>query len=68
MLSKSRIEAYRRMSPEERWREVEELMTLAWRSLTELSDSEYERRLQVIREQHELSDRIMLDRLRAQRD
>ena len=36
MLSKERIERYRRMTPEERWREVEELMTLAWRSLLEL--------------------------------
>ncbi len=36
MLSPSQIEAYRRMSPAERWREVEALMTLAWRSLKQL--------------------------------
>jgi len=29
MLSQSKIEAYRQMTPDERWREVEELMTRA---------------------------------------
>lgn len=38
MLSDKKIEAYRRMTPEERWREVEELMTLAWRDLLALPE------------------------------
>lgn len=64
MLSDEKIEAYRRMTPEERWREVEELMTIAWRSLLELPEEERERRLAVIREEHEESDRRMLEHLR----
>lgn len=52
------------MTPEERWREVEELMTLAWRSLLELPEEERQRRLAIIREEHEVSDRIVLEHLR----
>jgi hypothetical protein len=63
MLSERKLEAYRRMTPEERWREVEELMTLAWRSLLELPDEERRRRLDVIREEHEDSDRVLLEHL-----
>jgi hypothetical protein len=64
MLSEAKIEAYRRMTPEERWREVDELMTLAWRALLELPEEERQRRLAIIREEHEISDRILLERLR----
>ena len=63
MLSQRKLEAYRKMTPEERWREVEELMTLAWRSLLELPEDERQRRLKVIREEHEASDRILLEHL-----
>jgi hypothetical protein len=52
------------MTPEERWREVEELMTLAWRALLELPEEERQRRLKVIREEHEESDRVLLAELR----
>ena len=64
MLSDAKIDSYRRMTPEERWREVEELMTLAWRSLLELTPEDRERRLAVIREEHETSDGIILEHLR----
>ncbi len=64
MLSKERIERYRRMTPEERWREVEELMTIAWHSLLELPEEERERRLAIIRAEHEASDEILLEQLR----
>jgi hypothetical protein len=64
MLSERKLEAYRRMTPGDRWREVEELMTLAWRSLLELPEEERQRRLEIIREEHEASDRIILERLR----
>ncbi len=64
MLSDAKMEAYRRMTPEERWREVEELMTLAWRSLLELSYEERQRRLAIIREEHEISDRIVFEHLK----
>lgn len=64
MLSQEKLEAYRRMTPEERWREVEELMTVAWRTLLELPIEERNRRLEIIRQDHEASDAIMLERLR----
>jgi hypothetical protein len=65
MQSDARIEAYRRMTPEDRWREVEDLMTLAWRSLLDLPDAERQRRLAVIRDEHETSDAILLQHLRG---
>jgi hypothetical protein len=49
------------MSPEERWREVEELMTIAWRALRELPEEERRRRLEVIRQEHDQSDAIWMD-------
>lgn len=55
MLSEAQIEAYRRMTQEERWREVEALMTFAWRFLKELPDKERERRLAYDREQHHIT-------------
>lgn len=64
MLSEAQIEAYRRMTVEERWREVEELMSFAWRFLKELPEEEVERRLAYDREQHDQADEIILDHLR----
>ena len=64
MLSDAKIRSYREMTPEERWLETEELMTLAWRFLLELPPKERERRLRVSRQQHEHSDAIVLDHLR----
>ena len=64
MLSPERIQAYRSMSPEERWREVEELMTLAWRTLRALPREQRERRLALIRAEHEASDAVLLARSR----
>jgi hypothetical protein len=68
MLSEAKIAAYRRMTPEERWREVEELMTLAWRGLQELPDGERARRIALIREEHERANRLLLTRLGGLRD
>ena len=64
VISEARLERYRNMTPEERWGEVEELMTLAWRGLLELPDEERNRRLQVIRDEHEAGNRILLEHLR----
>jgi hypothetical protein len=63
MLSEEKIRAYRLMSPEERWREVEELMTLAWRSLLALPEEERRRRLQMVRVEHDASDAVLLEHL-----
>lgn len=65
MLSDAKIEAYRRMTPEQRWREVEQLMTLAWRRLLAMPEEEHNRRLALIREEHEASDAILLEKLRS---
>ena len=64
MLSDDRIQRYRAMSQAERWREVESLMTFAWRELQKLPHAEIERRLAHDRRQHDESDRAMLEHLR----
>jgi len=64
MLSESQREAYRRMTVEERWLEVEALMTFAWRLLKELPHEEMVRRLTYDSEQHDQADAVILDHLR----
>ncbi|MCI0339697.1 MAG: hypothetical protein L0216_00865 [Planctomycetales bacterium] len=64
MLSRKKIEMYRRMTPEERWVEVEALMTDAWRALLELPEADRQRRLARIREEHERSNAALLEHLR----
>ncbi|HWL92100.1 MAG TPA: hypothetical protein VNT79_01075 [Phycisphaerae bacterium] len=64
MLSEAKLQAYREMTPEERWSEVEALMTFAWRFLKELPPEELERRLAYDREQHDKADEIILAHLR----
>lgn len=64
MLSQEQIEAYRRMTPEERWEQVEALMSLAWSMLKELPEEERERRLARDRDEHDQADAIILEHLR----
>jgi hypothetical protein len=64
MLSDARTEAYRKMPQAERWREVEALMTLAWRSLKHLPPEEVDRRLASDRLRHDEGDEVMLAHLR----
>jgi len=52
------------MTIEERWRITEELMTLAWRSLQDLSYEDRERRLQLARREHEEGNQALLRALR----
>ena len=56
MQSKEQIEAYRRMTPQERWKITSDLMEFAWRSLLALDPEERERRLEAARRQHHLSN------------
>jgi hypothetical protein len=63
VLSDRQIESYRRMTPEERWRIVEELSASAWEALLELPWEERERRLALAREEHRLSNDAMLRRM-----
>ncbi|MBL9000830.1 MAG: hypothetical protein JNK25_06805 [Phycisphaerae bacterium] len=64
MQDHARIEAYRKMPQEERWREVQALMTYAWRFLKQLPHEEVARRLAEDRKRHDDSDEIMLAHLR----
>jgi hypothetical protein len=63
MLSEEQLERYRRMTIEERWRITEELMDLTWQALLELPYEDRERRLQLAREEHELSSKALLEAL-----
>jgi hypothetical protein len=64
MVSDAQIQRYRAMSQEERWREVEALMTFAWRFLQQLPHEEVARRLALDRQKHDESDEAMLAHLR----
>lgn len=64
MLSAQQIDAYRRMTVAERWKVVEELSSSAWEALLELPHAERERRLEVAREEHRLSNDAMLRRMK----
>jgi len=62
--SKEQLEAFRRMTPEERWRITSQLMDLAWRTLVELPHEERERRLEAARRQHQLSNEAIIAKLK----
>ena len=64
MLSEEKIKKYRAMSPEERWKEVEELMTFAWHTLREMPEGERKKRLDAIRQEHDKSNEALLEHLR----
>jgi len=64
MLSDAKIEAYRKMSQPERWREVEALMTYAWNQLKQLPHDEVARRLARDKKEHDDADEIILAHLR----
>jgi hypothetical protein len=46
MMSREKIERYRRMTSAERWKETEALMVLAWEALRKLPWAERQRRLE----------------------
>ena len=59
MLSKERLDAYRRMSPAERWAETLNLLDYGWEMLLRLPDEEIERRLEAARrERQRINDRV----------
>jgi hypothetical protein len=64
MQSKEQIEAYRRLTPAERWKITSQLMEFAWRSLLALPPQERERRLEAARRQHRLSNEAIVQRLK----
>jgi hypothetical protein len=62
--SKEQIEAYRRMTPQERWKITADLMELAWRTLLALTPEDRERRLELARRQHDLSNEAIVAALK----
>lgn len=65
MLGKEQLEQYRRMTVEERWKIVQELMAFAWGALLELPFEERERRLAQARREHDLSNDALLKGLQG---
>ena len=63
MLSEEQLARYRQMSIDQRWEITEELMNLTWKALLELPYEERERRLQLAREEHELSSKALVEAL-----
>jgi hypothetical protein len=59
MLSKDRLEAYRRMTPSQRWAETLRLMDYGWEMLLRLPPEERERRLEIARrERQRVNDEV----------
>jgi len=59
VLSKERLEAYRRMTPAQRWAETLELFDYGWEILMRLPKEERERRLEIARrERQRVNDAI----------
>lgn len=53
MLSKERLEAYRKMSSAEKWAETVELIEAGWWMLQCLPPAELERRLEIMRRERQ---------------
>ena len=59
MLSEERLEAYRRMTPAERWAETLALLDYGWEILSRLPHAERERRLEAARRERQwINDRV----------
>lgn len=59
VLSKERLEAYRRMTPAQKWQETLLLLDYGWEMLLRLPYEERERRLAIMRrERQEVNDRV----------
>lgn len=65
MLSQAQIESFRRMTPGERWAITVQLMEFAWRDLMALDPAERERRLDIARRHHRLSNDALVAALDA---
>ncbi len=53
MLSKERLEAYRKMTPQQKWAETRELIESVWAILSSLPPEERERRLELMRRERQ---------------
>ena len=60
MQDSQQIEIWRRMAPAERWKFTAELLEDAWRVLSALDPAERERRLEIARRNHRLSNEAIV--------
>jgi hypothetical protein len=64
MLSMERLEAYRRMTPAEKWAVTVELIEGGWRMLLSLPPEELDRRLEIMRREHQAVNDAVVNTLR----
>lgn len=55
MQSKEQLEYYKRISPQEKWQMISMMNEFAWKTLQQLPPEELEKRLKVMRYQHDES-------------
>ena len=65
MMSREQLEAFRRMSPAERWKLQVELMDAAWEEMEKLPAEEFRRRMEYLRLSHEEGNRRIAERFRS---
>lgn len=56
MLSEEQLEAYRRMTPAQKWEETMMLLDFGWEILMSLPAEERERRIEIMRREHQESN------------
>ena len=64
-MSRAQLEAFRKMTPGERWKLQVELMDAAWAEMEKLPPDELRRRLEYLRRSHEEGNRRISERFRA---
>ena len=63
MRSKTTIEHNRRLTPDEKWRAMFDAIEAAWKHLSSLAPEEMEKRIAYLRKRHDLSNRLMLEKM-----
>lgn len=62
MLSEEKLELYRKMTPAQKWAEWMDIMESGWWMLSCLPEKELDRRLEIMRREHEaVNDRVAKD-------
>ena len=64
MLSKTTIEHIRKLPPDLKWRAMFDAIEAAWKHMSSLPPEETARRIEYLRKRHDLSNRLMLERMR----
>ncbi len=64
MLSAEAIQYIRSMTPDEKWRNMFAAIESAWKRISSLPAVEQEKLIAYIRKRHELSNRLMIERIR----